>query len=87
MTHVVPRLNRKWSDLGYQLLDEEHVHIIETISATHGDVTQCAEQLFIRWLKLGYDDRYTWDEIIRALKEIGLITLAHEIKKKLSPGS
>ena len=83
-THVIPNLAGNWRDLGWQLLNNEHTHVIDEIDGLSG-VQLCAELLFDRWLNFDYET-CTWDQIIESLGTIGLNALAKNLKTKLSSG-
>ena len=85
--HVAPNLNKDWSYLGYELLEAKNSNIIQQIEGNiKGDVTECANKLFERWLKLGYPNT-TWNRIIAALEKINLNALAQDISSKLLPAA
>ena len=87
LNHVVPSLNEKWSHLGYELLEAKDSDIIKEIEGNiQGNVKLCAQNLFEKWLELGYKDT-TWNKVIEALKTIKMVTLAQKIAKKLLPGN
>lgn len=74
----------KWRDLGIELMGEEGVTKLDEIKANNnGNVTKCCSEMFSLWRQL--QPKANWNQLIRALKEVELITLADEIKKLLMP--
>ena len=79
---VVPR----WYDLGVQLLNRHHLHLLDEIQANHQkDVRACCTEMFDTWLqtKLGA----CWNQLCDALTEISLPVAADNIQKKFCAGS
>ena len=82
--HVIPHVVTKWNELGFELFDEEHVHMLDAIYTNHSkDVNKCCHEMFRKWLAT-YDNT-TWYQIVEALKspgiELGLV--AAELEKNL----
>ena len=78
--HVLPSVSTKWYDLGLELLDpkdEEKLDITEKDSKLEG-VEICCKKMFDMWLKY---DNASWDQLVRAIRKIGLNHAASEIEK------
>ena len=81
--HVVPHIADKWEDLGVQLLDDSQVDQLDIITADHPqDAVKCCKLMLKKWLKASTDA--TWNQLLRALCKIELVSLAKDVKKKLS---
>ena len=77
---MTPSVCTDWYNLGLELLDpkdEKRVDIIETNYLIHG-VETCCRKMFDEWLKYG---NANWDQLVRAIKKIGLNHAASEIEK------
>ena len=73
-----------WKDLGIELMGQDSVTDINTISANkRGDVKGCCSSLFTLWLQR--QPEASWKQLIDALIKIKLNQLASEIKKLLIP--
>ena len=73
-----------WKDLGIELMGQDSVADLNTISANHrGNVLGCCSSLFILWLQR--QPKANWKQLIDALIKIKLNQLAAEIKKPLIP--
>ena len=73
-----------WKDLGIELMGEDSVADINTISANkRGDVEGCCSSLFALWLQR--QPEANWKQLIDALIKIKLNQLAAAIKKLLIP--
>ena len=72
----------KWHDLGLELLEPEDEGELNQIRINHPlDNGECCKQMFELWL-----ERYphaTWNQLIKALKEIKLNQLASKIDDML----
>ena len=73
-----------WKDLGIELMGQDSVADINTISANnHGNVEGCCSSLFTLWLQR--QPEANWKQLIDALVKIRLNLLAAQIKKLLIP--
>ena len=73
-----------WRDLGIELMGQEGVAKLDEIKANNnGNVTKCCSAMFSLWLQM--QPKANWNQLMEALKEVELITLADEIKKLLMP--
>ena len=71
-----------WRDLGIELMGQEGVAKLDEIKANHGrNVTTCCLEMFIVWRQR--QPKANWNQLMRALKEVKLNTLADEIRKLL----
>ena len=73
-----------WKDLGLELLGQDSVADLNTISVNNRDVVGCCASLFSLWLQR--QPEATWKQLIDALIKTKLNLLASEIKKSLIPG-
>ena len=74
--------SRIWQDLGIELMGEDSVADLNTISANNrGDVIQCCSSMFSLWLERRPEA--SWKQLIEALTKIKLNLLASEIEKLL----
>ena len=83
---MVKEASHKWHDLGLELLeqeDEESLHHIRSNSKPY-DVTECCKEMFQLWLRKC--KIATWNRLVHALNEVGLIQLATKIEGMLSDG-
>ena len=70
----------KWYDLGLELLDpkdEKELDIIGANSKAEG-VRACCKNMFNKWLE---NESVTWDQLVKAVRKIGLKHAASEIEK------
>lgn len=73
-----------WRDLGIELMGQEGVAKLDEIKANHGrNVTTCCSEMFTVWRQR--QPKANWNQLMRALKEVKLNTLADEIRKLLMP--
>ena len=70
----------KWRDLGIELIGQQKVDIIK---ANNGDVTQRCSVMLSLWLEI--KSKASWNQLIQALKDVELETLADEVHKLLLP--
>ena len=80
--HVRKEVSSKWYDLGLELLeqeDEEKLNEIETNNPK--DAGQCCKEMFRLWLRKC--STATWNQLIQALKEVDLNSLATKIEGML----
>ena len=78
--HVLPSVSTRWYDLGLELLDPKDENKLDTIekdSKTEG-VEICCKKMFNVWLNY---DNASWDQLIKAIRKIGLDHAASEIEK------
>ena len=73
-----------WRQLGIALMEQESVTTLDVIKVNNsGNVTLCCSTMFNLWRQR--QPKANWNQLIRALKEVKLNTLADEIEKLLSP--
>lgn len=85
LDHVVPFVTECWYKLGELLLkDDQDSHLrLNVIQATFsGDIRMCCEKMFWYWLITNNDA--TWQQLIQALKSVGLNLVAGNVKKNLT---
>ena len=69
--YVRDEASAKWHDLGLELLDTKYEGQLKAIQKNHPqDVGECCKQMFQLWLN-NYPDG-TWNQLIQALRVIGL---------------
>ena len=79
---MIPSVCTKWYDLGLELLhtaDEQEVDIIETNNKIEG-VQTCCRKVLDKWLTY---DNVSWDQLVQAMRKIGLNHAATEIESYL----
>ena len=82
--HVRKKVTFKWFDLGLELLEPEDEHMLLIIQSNNpNDVDECCRQMFQFWLNKCTNA--TWNQLIQALKEIELNSLATTIEEMLIP--
>ena len=77
-------MSSKWHDLGLELLeqeDEEKLNEIETNNPN--DVSKSCKEMFQLWLRKCTNA--TWNQLIGALKDVNLNSIATSIEGKLIP--
>ena len=75
----------RWHDLGTQLLTDDNVGVLDVIKADHpSDASACCNEMFVKWLEL--QPNATWSQLMTALNNIGMNTVAEEVIKHLSKG-
>ena len=80
LEHVLRSVSTKWFDLGLELLDPKDEYKVDTIeknSKSEG-VETCCKKMFVEWLKY---DNASWDQLVRAIRKIGMNYAASEIEK------
>ena len=76
--HVVSQVAHKWKDLGVQLLRCNQQNELNIEEADHpGNSRECCKRVFEIWLNTTADA--TWDQLIAALKSVGLNHFASEL--------
>ena len=71
-----------WRDLGIELMGQQSVSKLDEIKANNGgNVTLCCSAMFSLWRQR--QPKANWSQLIIALKEIKLETLADDIEKLL----
>ena len=84
-THVIPRVNTSWYNLGLQLLDPKYQNELNTIEEnTRNDVATSCRKMFSKWLNT--DELASWDKLIKALRDIKLVNVAYDIEQLLLQG-
>ena len=72
-----------WRDLGIELMGQESAHILDVIRVNYSDVTRCCSEMFTLWRQR--QPKANWNQLLRALLQIKLNTLADELDKLLLP--
>ena len=81
--HVRKIVSSKWYDLGLQLLEEEDEERLNEIESNNPrDVSECCKEMFKLWLSKCTNAK--WNQLIQALKEVQLSSLATTIERMLS---
>ena len=70
-----------WKDLGRELMPDSDAALSTIAVNAHGNVINCCSSLFNLWLQR--QPEASWRQLIQALKDTGLDTLATQIEKKL----
>ena len=82
--HVRKHVSSKWHDLGLELLeqeDEETYALNQIKSDNPKDVNECCKEMFQLWLRKC--STATWHQLIQALREVDLNSLATKIEGML----
>ena len=75
-----------WRDLGIELMGQDAVSALDKIQVDNpGSVTRRCTEMFTLWRQRQPEGN--WKQLIKALEEIELITLAIKIKNLLSPST
>ena len=85
--YVIPRITSVWLEVGYEIFgterdDELQLNTIKTESGSSNK--ECAGKMLNCWLDKKPDA--SWNDLINALKIIGLQSAAYEIEAMLLPG-
>ena len=84
-THVRKGVSFKWHDLGLELLEQEDEDALDEIEANYrNNTSECCKKMFQLWLRK-YSDNATWLQLIRALRNVDLNTLANKVEGMLIP--
>ena len=80
--HVRGSVGLKWHDLGIELLDFGDVDELDKIEAQYqSDCDKCCTKMFQLWLRK--QPTASWNQLIEALRQVGLHALATTIEKML----
>ena len=84
--HVRNGVSSKWHDLGLELLEPEDEDELNSIESNNpNDVSNCCKKMFQLWLRKC--PNATWNQLIQALNEVKLNTLATTIEGMLMPAN
>ena len=72
-----------WRDLGIVLMGQSGVPGLDIIKANNKEVMQRCSAMFNLWYQR--QPKANWNQLIRALKEVKLVSLAAEIETLLLP--
>ena len=82
--HVRKEVSSKWHDLGLELLEQEDEARLNEIETNNpSDVSKSCKEMFQFWLNKCTNA--TWNQLIQALKEVELNSLATTIEGMLIP--
>ena len=74
----------RWHDLGLELLEQEDEDELNELRANNpNNESECCKNMFELWLRK--HSNATWFQLIQALREIDLNTLAHKVERMLMP--
>ena len=73
--------SQAWKDLGAELIPDGDEAVRAIAANKSHDLTACCAAMFDKWLEK--DPKASWRQLIQALNEIGLNSLAAEIEGKL----
>ena len=80
--HVRKYVSSKWHDLGLELLEQEDEETLNQIETNNpSDVGKCCKEMFQLWLRKC--STATWHQLIQALREVDLNSLATKIEGML----
>ena len=77
--------SQAWKDLGAELIPDGDEAVRAIAASKSQDLTACCAAMLDKWLDK--DPNASWRQLIEALNEIGLNSLAADIKKKLQPST
>ena len=72
-----------WRDLGIELMGQESADKLDVMKVDYGNVTERCSAMFVLWRQT--QPKANWNQLIQALKNVKLDTLADEIDKMLLP--
>ena len=72
-----------WRDLGIELMGQESADKLDLIKVYYGNVIERCSAMLVLWRQT--QPKANWNQLIQALKEVKLDTLANEIDKMLLP--
>ena len=73
--------SQAWKDLGAELIPDGDDAVRAIAANNPSDLTRCCALMLDKWLEK--EPKASWKQLIEALNEIELNSLAAEIKKKL----
>ena len=83
--YVRTSVSGKWHDLGLELLEQEDEEKLNEIENNNpSDTSKCCTKMFQWWLSK-YEDKATWNQLIKSLREVELSSLANKIEEMLTP--
>ena len=75
-----------WRDLGIELMGQEGATKLDEIKVNNNEnVTKCCSAMFNLWRQR--EPKANWNQLMKALEEVELHTLADEIMKLLIPST
>ena len=81
--HVISNISSKWEDLGLALLERKYEEKLQQIKIENNKVSECCKEMFRLWLESCVTA--TWNQLIQALRVVGLTYLAATIEGMLRP--
>jgi len=82
--HVRKDVSSKWHDLGLELLEQEDEQKLHEIKMNNPkDASECCKEMFQLWLEKC--SNASWNQLIQALREVELSSLASKIEEILIP--
>ena len=72
-----------WRDLGIELMGQKSADKLDAMKVDYGNVTERCSAMFVLWRQT--QPKANWNQLIRVLKDVKLVTLANEIDKMLLP--
>ena len=75
-------VTREWYGIGVELLDGNAVALDEIRANYPQNVAMCCIEMFKKWLE--YNLEANWDQLDSALRKVGLISAAENIKSKFT---
>ena len=80
---VIPQVATKWNSLGLELLDSKYENYLGIFEGKYGNnIELCCKETLEKWLETKSDGA-TWDQLIKALKNIDMHRAADNIKEML----
>ena len=81
---MIPSAQRRWFDLGLQLLDPKYENELNAIEDDTKTAATCCRKMFSKWLNT--DELASWDKLIKALRIVQLNSVASGIEQLLLQG-
>ena len=81
---VIPKVAKKWHELGIQLLKQSQLPKLDEIQKAYpNDLQRCCVEMLKYWLTV--TPEATWDNLIHALRAPGLemLAIADEVEKEV----
>ena len=80
----IPQTIGNCSDFGTFLLDDANGTIVEAITEKHrGNVKEINKTILQEWLKGRGKEPFTWETLVKVLRDADLSTLADDIEHEL----
>ena len=82
--HVVPKIGSKWFDVALELLGSEYMESLYVIRENYHNATNCTSEMLKLWLQR--NPEASWNQLLKALREVNCIVLAETLRVMLYEG-